>query len=312
MEDRSINTVQKLTNQDFVHRVQDLVGDSYVFLQNYQNVRTKIAYYHVDCGQVHYISPESLKGTRNRAGRRCPTCSKIKRNMKITKSQEEWNKEVHELTGNEYIFLEPYKGNHTPIKYKHMVCGHIGKTSPANFLSGHGCSYCSPTRDITDKEFKQRVNQLVGDEYQVLDSYSTNRQPIRMKHNKCGTIWWVLPVNFFNGSRCPTCNESKGERIVEAVLRSFSLSYIHGYVLSNGLHLDFYLANLHLGIEYDGIQHFEARNYFGGQKAFVDQKLRDKREDAYCKAHNIKLVRIPYTIKTFNKVKKLLSTYINL
>lgn len=47
-------------------------------------------------------------------------------------------------------------------------------------------------------------------------------------------------------------------------------------------------------IEYDGIQHFEPVEYFGGQKQFERQQLHDKIKDDYCKEQGIKLIRIPY------------------
>ena len=48
-------------------------------------------------------------------------------------------------------------------------------------------------------------------------------------------------------------------------------------------------------IEYDGKQHYIPVEKFGGEKAFNHLKLNDERKNKYCKEHNIKLVRIPYT-----------------
>lgn len=61
-------------------------------------------------------------------------------------------------------------------------------------------------RKITTEEYKQRVKELVGDEYEVLSEYISGKDPIKMKHNICGHIYDVRPSNFLSGKRCPQCN----------------------------------------------------------------------------------------------------------
>lgn len=63
-------------------------------------------------------------------------------------------------------------------------------------------------------------------------------------------------------------------------------------------HFDFAILNddksVKFLIEYDGIQHFEPRDAFGGEEAFNYTLRKDKIKDDYCKNNNIKLIRIPY------------------
>jgi hypothetical protein len=47
-------------------------------------------------------------------------------------------------------------------------------------------------------------------------------------------------------------------------------------------------------LEYDGIQHFEAKPNFGGKRGLFRQKFNDESKRKYCVAHGLKLVRIPY------------------
>ena len=47
-------------------------------------------------------------------------------------------------------------------------------------------------------------------------------------------------------------------------------------------------------IEYQGIQHYEAKSKFGGAKGLYQQKHNDTRKKQYCLLHNIKLICIPY------------------
>jgi hypothetical protein len=54
------------------------------------------------------------------------------------------------------------------------------------------------------------------------------------------------------------------------------------------------LPFLNICIEYDGIQHYESSDYFGGEKEFIIQQLKDNIKTEYCKNNNIKLIRIKY------------------
>ena len=46
--------------------------------------------------------------------------------------------EVHNRYGGEYEILGEYATNHTPIKIKHVTCGHIlDTTAPYDFLKPH-------------------------------------------------------------------------------------------------------------------------------------------------------------------------------
>ena len=62
----------------------------------------------------------------------------------------------------------------------------------------------------------------------------------------------------------------------------------------NQLPFDFYLPKHKICIEYDGEQHFESIEHFGGDERLEDTQLKDKIKTKYCKRHKIRLIRIPY------------------
>ena len=65
-------------------------------------------------------------------------------------------------------------------------------------------------------------------------------------------------------------------------------------------------------IEYDGKQHFEPIDFFGGEDGFRKTQERDKIKNAYCKSHNIPLLRLPYTL-SINEIKtKIYEYYLSL
>ena len=66
--------------------------------------------------------------------------------------------------------------------------------------------------------------------------------------------------------------------------------------------------------EYDGKQHFESVDYFGGDEKFIEQIRRDQEKNSYCQNHKpnpIKLVRIPYTSNTEEDIKRDIESALN-
>jgi len=77
---------------------------------------------------------------------------------------------------------------------------------------------------------------------------------------------------------------------------------LHGCKSINHSPFDFYLPNLNMCIEYDGIQHFKSVDFFGGDEEFKKRKLHDNIKTQYCKDVNIILLRISYKENTLEKL----------
>ena len=59
--------------------------------------------------------------------------------------------------------------------------------------------------------------------------------------------------------------------------------------------MSFFLPNDSIIIEFNGLQHYGAVDFWGGEKVFQKQKNRDETVRMYCKDNNIRLLEIPYT-----------------
>jgi hypothetical protein len=57
---------------------------------------------------------------------------------------------------------------------------------------------------------------------------------------------------------------------------------------------DFYIPSKNVLIEYDGRQHYEAIEYFGGEEELNWIKYKDAIKTKYCLDNNIPLLRLPY------------------
>ena len=58
------------------------------------------------------------------------------------KTDEQFKKEVFDLVGGEYTFLDNYRGALIKIEVRHNKCGHTYKVQPNDFIKGRRCSYC--------------------------------------------------------------------------------------------------------------------------------------------------------------------------
>ena len=297
----------KKTTAQFEKEIYDLVGNEYTLLDTYVNNKTKIQVKHNKCGHTYKVTPNAFTN-----GSRCPYCRAKANGEAKRKTNTEFQQEVFDLVGNEYIFLDTYVNNMTKIRVKHTKCGKIYEVTPANFLSGHGCPYCSGKAKKTDDQFQQEVYDLVGDEYTFLDTYINSKVKLRVKHNKCGRIYEVTPTDFFNKhSRCPYCNSPKGETLITKILDTLNIKYESQETFDDlkdiqPLSYDFYVPSQNILIEYQGIQHYEPIDYFGGDHAFKLQQKHDKMKLDYAKTHHYNLITVPYTEDTFSKIKKYL------
>ena len=73
-----------------------------------------------------------------------------------------------------------------------------------------------------------------------------------------------------------------------------------------GQSLDLYIPSLNTGIEYQGKQHYEAIDYFGGEEKLQENTIRDKNKSLLCEKNNVSIIEWSYTKKvTFSAVMEL-------
>jgi|AntRauMinimDraft_4_1070384.scaffolds.fasta_scaffold00121_1 gas vesicle protein len=60
----------------------------------------------------------------------------------------------------------------------------------------------------------------------------------------------------------------------------------------DGLELDVFLVEPDVGIEYQGVQHYETVDHWGGEEGLRKRQARDKRTRELCREHNVELVEI--------------------
>lgn len=212
---------------------------------------------------------------------------------------------------NEFLILskskEKAKDNCNTFLCQCTKCGNI-ELIASNVLRSKrkhcSCCYNKKTTliDITGKTYgfltvleRDKSPQYIGHEQ---DSYW------KCKCNNCGSIKIIRGLSLRNGiTQSCGCIKSYGEEKIAKLLTNNNIVFQREYSFKDLIYIcplkfDFAIFNKngtlsHL-VEYDGIQHFQPINFFGGEENFQKGQLRDKIKNNYCIENNIKLIRIKY------------------
>ena len=290
----------KKSDEEFSNEIYKLVGKEYSFLESYTNSGTPIKVIHNNCGNIYKVRPSSF--IQNNA--RCPKCANENRRKLKTLTNEQFLAKIINLVDNEYTFLEEYKGAYEKILVKHNICGNVYKVSPHRFSNGNRCKKCADEKQRKrHSEFIIEVFALVGDEYSFLEEYRGARKKLKIIHNTCGKTFSSNPNNFLRGNRCPHCNISKGEIAISRYLDKNGINFKQQITfpelrMRSLLRYDFAIlgnnGSIKLLIEYDGHQHFEPIEIWGGEQEFKRILESDRLKDIHAKEKDIPLIRIPY------------------
>lgn len=253
----------------------------------------------------------------------CPKCGYKRAAQKNAKTHEQFMKAFYKKTkhAQDIKILGTYVNTETKIKCGCKKCGYEWETRPADLLHGKGCPQCAGNVKLTQEEVINRLHQ-VNPDIEVLGTYNGNKTKIKVRCKICGHIWKALPNNLLKGSGCPKCNTSKGEKRITQYLDNLGMDYIYDKpyfkdLISTGgnpLRPDFIIPSLTMWIEYDGIQHYNPRDFRGGmneqqlQEQFEKVQQNDQIKNQYAKANNWILVRIPYY--EYDNIEQILDSYL--
>jgi hypothetical protein len=128
----------------------------------------------------------------------------------------------------------------------------------------------------------------------------------------CGHGWFAVIGSRTKGIGCPNCKLSKGEVRVERFLIDNLFLYDTQYSIDecrnkNPLPFDFvvFAKDGVVLIEYQGEQHYEPKEIFGGEKGLKKCQINDQIKAEYCRKNNINLIIIPHW--NFDNIEKILS-----
>lgn len=296
----------------FFERAKKAHGNKYDYsLVKYVNAHTKVK---IICPSHGIFEQKPDAHVRNHG---CNNC-----NGGIALNAELFIKKAKDIHGNKYDYSKvKYKNTHTSII---LICETHGKFTqkPNDHLTGYGCWECGvenrakQKNNLASKIFVDKANKIHDYKYDYSkSSYINSRTKIEIICKKHGSFQQI-PNSHLSGAGCPKCTESKGEERIRIFLQKNKIKFETQKKFKECknirvLPFDFYLPELNICIEFDGVQHFKDGGLHKEKNAFNDTVKKDKIKSKFCSGLNGRpnLIRINY--KEYDKIEIILSEKIN-
>lgn len=196
------------TNEQFLLEVNKKHNHQYEYMSVYEKVNIKIKIKHKKCGFIFMQSPD-----KHLFGRGCPKCGGSQ-----NKTHDQFIIDAKSIHNDEYEYLSKYKNAHTKIKMRHRKCNFIFIQMPNTHLNGSGCPECAKNIAkekiaLTNDEFLFKAREIHGDDFEYLSKYIRSKQDIKIKHKKCGKIFYQSPNSHLRGSGCGGCAYKQNAKI---------------------------------------------------------------------------------------------------
>lgn len=255
-----------------------------------------------NCGNIVPVSGDSL---RNGKSTKCILCRNA--NQKIDLRRKIFGRltVIRQATKEEHS----YKNDNSAIWLCKCNCGSNKKiyARGTDLIHNHIVSCGCYNKEMSFlKNSIDMTNKIFGDLIPIkATTKRRNGSVIWECQCSCGKITFVTQNDLHSG-RIESCGHSqfsKGEEKIARILIEANIPFETQKTFDNArypdsnrlMKFDFYLPNQQLLIEYDGAQHYEIINSWGGEEGLRYKQQRDAYKTNWCQENNIKLLRIPYT-----------------
>lgn len=187
--------MKKLTEKEFLLRVNEVQTGQLEVLSPYINNTTKVRVRCKKCGLIWLAAPKELM--RRKIGKNC--------NHHIKQNAEMVRERVKIQTNGKFSIIGNYRGAKKKCLFKCDKCGYTWETEPYLIYKGiSGCPKEANNIKHNTAWFKEQVKKLTGNEYTVFGEYQGNKKKVLLRHNACGRTFEMAPNSFLSANqRCP-------------------------------------------------------------------------------------------------------------
>ena len=248
------------------------------------------------------------------SGHSCPNCSIINNGLKKRIAEDEFIKRIKNISGNKYTIISKYLKYDKDIKIKCNDCGYEFITTPSRFIS-KGCRCNGCYRKSVEGKYEIFINNMRENWEFEIPNDNVLLDEIKFTCKKCGNVVYKsLYYALRQGVYCRSCNPTGSgveDDIFEKIPKNFTIhrNKIFKYG-SQSKELDFYIPELKIGIEYDGLYwHSTTGNrnrQFEKMKFFNDNfgiRVIFIREDEWFEKRDIVIGRLRNIMKDPNIIK---------
>jgi ssDNA-binding Zn-finger/Zn-ribbon topoisomerase 1 len=310
-----IANAQRGTTEEFIARAQQVHGHAYDYTKvNYRSTHEPVT---IICREHGAFSQSPSSHLHQASG--CIECGKRATADKLRMTTKDFIAKARQVHGDRFDYSKvDYRNSDSNIT---IVCPKHGafEQLPYNHLDGKGCERCArelqgQRQRSTTEEFITKARKVHGDRFDYgLVAYQSAIEKVTIVCREHGPFV-LTPNSHLSGTGCDACTESKGEfRIAELLDKSVELyhrEWMHPECVdSRPLRFDFFAPALNLLIEYDGRQHFEAVDLFGGEDSLAETQRRDQIKNGFADENGYRLLRIPYW--DFQRIDQILAEAIS-
>lgn len=291
---------RRITFKDFINKSQKTHNNKYIYDENsYTKLSEKTR---IKCPIHGWF--EQLADCHLNQKQGCPECGRLSQIKKRKLSNEEFIKKAELIHNKKYTYP---KLKYTNSKSKiNVICPTHGifNTNAGNHLMGSECPKCAI--ENTHKLQLKSIENFIHDsnlmhegkfDYSLVE-YKGGKIKVKIICPKHG-VFEQSPNHHQRGAGCPNCNVSKGEELIKKILKKHHIKFntqftFDGLKDKRKLKCDFYLPFENCVIEFNGRQHYESVNAFGGLEALKETQKRDQIKYNYLKDNNINLIIVRY------------------
>ena len=302
--------MRKLTKLEFIERSSIIHNNFYDYslVIEFINKSQKVD---IICKEHGAFSQEIGNHLYHKRG--CRKCA-----LSVRKKVDDPISKFREVHGEYYDYS---KVEYISIKRKVLIiCKEHGEfyQTPHSHIRGSGCYYCGLEK--MKRSLKKPIYEFIR-ECNIIHSNLYDYS--KVKYDKLTDKIIIIcsdhgefeqrAFSHKQGYGCSKCNKSKGEYKIEFFLLDKKINYKYNKRFDdckniNTLPFDFYLPEFNICIEYDGIQHYEIVEHFGGQYKLDYQNKLDSIKNNWCLDNNVKLLRISY--KDYNNIENILNNFL--
>lgn len=286
-----------ISNDNFILKCKKKFGDTFSFDKTkYVNAFTNVT---VTCnihGDITVNPREFLKSLG------CHKCAHGTESKKMTLSElKERLDKKHK--GNVIPLFNELKGVDSIGTFYCIKHDNTFNETSSNAMKKFGCKYCQ--KEQREKNLSKRKDSFIERATMVHDKKYSFDDLIYKGIKRRGIITCKIHGNFsiklenlLKGQGCPKCKQSIGEASIERKLLNENIEFKQEETFSflkNGhrtKRLDFYIPRLKIAIEYQGRQHFEVIEFFGGELGFQERLQRDILKNKLCNENGIDIFYI--------------------
>lgn len=226
-------------------------------------------------------------------------------------------KKVIEDKGYKLLKVKEGKGVKTIVTIQ-CSNGHIYDSTIFNISQGYQCRSCYMDNHMAcTKEDIYDTIEKYDDKLIKMEEFRGLETKLILYCDKCNKNYEKVYEKYLNGGKCPYCSETRGERKIRKFLENNNIKFIAQYRIDDcrykyPLPFDFCIEinGEKMLLEFDGLEHFQPIDYFGGEEKFNIRKRNDSIKNEYCKNNNIKLIRISYL--DYDNIEEILKEKLNL